>query len=335
MELKSLNFFSAVIVAAGLCILAVPARVTAQDPEFTQFYANPLYLNPAFAGTARCPRVIMNYRNQWPGIANVTFVTYSASYDQYVNGLHGGIGLLVLNDKSGEATWTNTQFSGIYAYQLNLSRKVSLKAGFQGTYMQHSINTDKIVFGDQIDNKYGIIYATQDFINDPSIDFFDFSSGLLVYSKSIYAGAAVHHMTQPAEKFISDGELPMKITAHAGTMIYIEEPTRSATSKGTYVSPNILFQQQSTFTQINFGMYFAHGPLVAGIWSRFSPPNFDSIILLLGIEQGIFKFGYSYDFPISKLNLKNSHGSNELSLSIQLPCKPKKKKFRTISCPSF
>jgi hypothetical protein len=30
----------------------------AQDPQFTQFYANPLYLNPAFAGTARCPRVV-------------------------------------------------------------------------------------------------------------------------------------------------------------------------------------------------------------------------------------------------------------------------------------
>ncbi len=46
----------------------------AQDPEFTQFYANPLYLNPAFAGTARCPRICLNYRNQWPGITG-TFVT--------------------------------------------------------------------------------------------------------------------------------------------------------------------------------------------------------------------------------------------------------------------
>ncbi|MFT4523977.1 MAG: hypothetical protein ACI85F_000118, partial [Bacteroidia bacterium] len=50
----------------------------AQDPQFTQFYANPLYLNPAFAGSKRCPRVVMNYRNQWPAISG-TFVTYSAS----------------------------------------------------------------------------------------------------------------------------------------------------------------------------------------------------------------------------------------------------------------
>ncbi|MDP6908597.1 MAG: type IX secretion system membrane protein PorP/SprF, partial [Flavobacteriales bacterium] len=63
----------------------------AQDPQFTQFYANPLYLNPAFAGSKRCPRVIMNYRNQWPAISG-TFVTYSASFDMDINALHGGLG---------------------------------------------------------------------------------------------------------------------------------------------------------------------------------------------------------------------------------------------------
>ncbi|WP_343789462.1 type IX secretion system membrane protein PorP/SprF, partial [Wandonia haliotis] len=54
-------------------------EVKAQDPIFTQFYANPLYLNPALAGTHGCPRFALNYRNQWPAISG-NFVTYSASY---------------------------------------------------------------------------------------------------------------------------------------------------------------------------------------------------------------------------------------------------------------
>lgn len=33
-----------------LCLFIV-AEVEAQDPQFSQFYANPIYLNPAFAGT--------------------------------------------------------------------------------------------------------------------------------------------------------------------------------------------------------------------------------------------------------------------------------------------
>ncbi len=79
--------------AALGCALSVMAvlTATAQDPQFTQFYANPLYLNPAFAGTARCPRVVMNYRNQWPALTG-TFVTTSASYDQHVDGLNGWLG---------------------------------------------------------------------------------------------------------------------------------------------------------------------------------------------------------------------------------------------------
>ena len=52
----------------------------AQEPTFTQFYANPLYLNPAFAGSNKCPRVNLNYRNEWPNLSG-NYVTYSASYD--------------------------------------------------------------------------------------------------------------------------------------------------------------------------------------------------------------------------------------------------------------
>ena len=61
--------------------LASSPRVFSQDAEFTQFYANPLHLNPAFAGTHMAPRSTLNYRNQWPGIPG-TFVTSSFSYDQ-------------------------------------------------------------------------------------------------------------------------------------------------------------------------------------------------------------------------------------------------------------
>ena len=71
------------------------------DPHFSQFYANPLYLNPAMAGANICPRVIFNYRNQWPALSQ-TFVTYNASFDMYIDKLHGGIGLDFIADRAGD-----------------------------------------------------------------------------------------------------------------------------------------------------------------------------------------------------------------------------------------
>ena len=177
-NISLLSFF--IGSAMGVLLFSLPEKAGATDPEFSQYYANPLYLNPAFAGTARCPRLIMNYRNQWPGISGVTFVTYSASFDQYVDNLHGGVGLLFMNDKSGDATWTTGTYSGMYAYQLNFNRKVSLRAGFQGSYIQKSIDLSKLTFGEQIDPRFGFVYPSNEII-DPSIHYFDVSSGILLY----------------------------------------------------------------------------------------------------------------------------------------------------------
>ena len=41
-------------------LLSISKEIRAQDPAFSQFYANPLYLNPAFAGATDggCPEQI-------------------------------------------------------------------------------------------------------------------------------------------------------------------------------------------------------------------------------------------------------------------------------------
>ncbi len=138
----------------------------------------------------------------------------------------------------------------------------------------------------------------------------------------------VNHITEPDEAFITSGSspLPRKYTAHAGMSIPID---REST-----ISPNILYQQQQDFKQINLGLYINRGPIVGGLWLRTSTRNADSFIALIGVQQGLLRFGYSYDVTIYKLALV-SGGSHEFSLALQFPCKPKKKKFRTISCPSF
>ena len=99
--------------------------ILAQDPTFTQFYANPIYLNPAFAGSNNCPRFAMNYRNEWPNLSG-NYVTTSASYDQYVKNISGGIGVLITNDQQGKGTIQTSMLGLVYSYHVKVNRKFSL-----------------------------------------------------------------------------------------------------------------------------------------------------------------------------------------------------------------
>jgi type IX secretion system PorP/SprF family membrane protein len=310
---------------SALFLLFLSNNLFAQDPEFTQFYANPLYLNPAFAGTAHCPRVSLNYRNQWPGISG-SFVTTSASYDQHVDALSGGIGLLVSNDQAGEQTMSTTNISGMYSYQIPVTRRFSLKAGIQTTWAQKSVDWSKLTFGDMIDARRGFIYDTQEVQRNSTANYVDFSAGVLGFSENYFVGFAVNHLAEPDESVIQgESPLPRKYTFHAGGVIPVSSKGEPAS-----ISPNLLIQYQEQFLQINYGMYFSKGPIIGGLWYR----NSDSFIALIGIHSGILKFGYSYDITVSKLT-QTTAGSHEMSLGLSFDCKPKKRRFRTISCPSF
>ena len=309
--------------------LADAGAVFAQDPEFSQFYANPLYLNPAMAGTARCARFVMNYRDEWPGVSGV-YNTYHASYDQHIDALSGGIGLMAMQDVAGAGGILNrTWLSGVYAYQTPITRDFSISVGFQATYAQLSVDWSKLSFGDQIDPKMGFIYQTLENTKfSGSKGSLDLSTGILGYSKRFYFGAAFDHLTQPQEALLGGvSTLPLKITAHAGAVIPLEV---AHDGSETTLSPNILYMQQMNIQQLLLGVYFNKGPLTAGLWYR----NSDAFIILIGFQQSMFKIGYSYDVTVSSLATATA-GSHEISLQYVIPCRPQKRKFRTTSCPSF
>ena len=307
----------------------------AQDPAFSQFYANPLYLNPAFAGatTDGCPRVNLNYRDQWPGIGR-TYVTTSASWDQHINAIGGGLGVIVAQDRSGAGNLNTSHASLLYSYHLEVNRKFSVKAGFEASYRMINLDWDELTFGDMIHPQFGFIYPTNEDIDNytETKSFPDFSTGILGYTENIYFGFAAHHLTRPEQGFISDGsELPTKFTAHIGGNFPLSRYRNSVTT----ISPNFLYQKQQDFEQFNYGIYVNRGPIVGGLWARNSLSNFDSFILMVGIIQKTFKFGYSYDITVSNLKNSNTLGAHELSFTLFMPCRSRSKSFNTISCPQF
>ncbi len=324
------KFFKTILpVFAFLCI---SYNSFAQDPAFSQFYANPLYLNPAFAGSNDCPRVNLNYRDQWPGIGR-TYITSSASWDQHIQSIGGGLGVIVAQDRSGAGNLNTTHASLLYSYQLKINNTFAMKAGFEASYRMIELDWSNLTFGDMIDPQYGFIYPTSEDItnNASTVSFPDFSAGLLGYSENLFFGFAIHHLTKPNQGFISESQLPSKVTAHVGGKFPLNRYKNSITT----ISPNFLYQKQQEFQQFNYGVYVNRGPIVGGLWARNSLNNFDSFILMLGIIQDSFKFGYSYDITVSNLKNSNTLGAHELSFTLFMPCRSKSKSFNTINCPQF
>tara|TARA_B100001142_G_scaffold330123_1_gene396388 strand:+ start:29182 stop:30201 length:1020 start_codon:yes stop_codon:yes gene_type:complete len=328
-----LNNISKILIAISV-FLFISESAQAQDPAFSQFYANPLYLNPAFAGAGEggCPRANLNYRDQWPGIGR-TYITTSASWDQHVNQIGGGLGVIVSQDRSGAGHLNTSHASLLYSYHLQVNNSFAFKAGFEASYRMINLDWTNLTFGDMIDPQYGFIYPTNEDIDNytQSVNFPDFSAGFIGYQENLYFGFAAHHLTQPNQGFISESQLPRKYTAHIGGRF----PLTRYKNKITEVSPNFLYQRQQDFQQFNYGIYVNRGPIVGGLWARNSLKNFDSFILMLGLIQDTFKFGYSYDITVSNLKNSNTLGAHELSFTLFMPCRSRSKSFNTISCPQF
>lgn len=308
----------------------------AQAYQFTQFYAAPTFLNPAFAGAGTCARLTTNYRIQWPSIPGA-FRTYLLAFDHDIAKKKSGIGFLFTNDKAGSGNLRSTGFNAQYAYHLVLSRKWVFNAGFEAGYAVRNYDFNKFIFGDQI------AYGTATSVEQPTYErrgYLDLSSGMLLYSEQTWIGFSARHLNQPNQALVSEeSRLPILFSVHAGrkiTVVYRGESGKTF----TYFTPAFNYRAEKKFDQLDIGTYYTFDPLVVGVWYRGIPifkaykpgyQNNDAIAFLAGVTIDRLKFGYSYDITISRL-AGYTGGSHELSISYQF-CNWVRKS--AIPCPKF
>src|SRR5882672_3132497 len=125
-----------------LTLLIVVGKLVAaysQDPQFSQYYQAPLFLNPGFTGITQQQRIAANNRIQWPNLPQA-FTTYAASYDIWVDELKSGFGLLATTDKMGSAGWRTTTANLMYSYKVRICDKVVFSPGLSFGYGVHGLD---------------------------------------------------------------------------------------------------------------------------------------------------------------------------------------------------
>jgi type IX secretion system PorP/SprF family membrane protein len=322
------------------------AKLFAQDPQFSQYYAAPLYLNPAFTGTSEDHRFIANYRNQWPNAAR-GFVTYAFSYDVNLNHYNSGIGFLATVDQAGTAGMRSSQLNFLYSYKWNVSNKWVVSAGLNFGYAFRSIDLNRLIFGDQLqfDSDGNVPTDDQALFNLGNTQYFDFNSGVLAYNKNFWFGFSASHLNTPNRSLINqEAEVPLKTSFHGGVRI----PLYGGPFKKEHISvlaPSFVYKKQGRFDQLDIGVHFLYDPIMLGVWYRGIPLqqnvrdniSQDAMVVILGFQFEKLELGYSYDFTVSELG-PISGGAHEVAVKYKLQMATQvktKRKDKFIPCPTF
>lgn len=328
-------------------MVILPFLSPAQDHIFSQFYNAPIYLNPAltgqFDGSIRFNAL---YRNQWTSLSgDLSYVT--ASGDLNLPEYNSGIGLIFNRSSEGTAFLTKNNVALSYSFIIP-GDDFTLSFGLQGGITNQKLNWDKLVFGDQVDVRYGYIPGSISGAERPDVDsryYFDAAAGVnFVYDKFMI-GAGMHHLNRPDESISGfHTRLPIRTSANISYKITLKPDQYD--KDGTYLIPSALFYRQQNVTAFSVGTQFKYKGVNAGIWYRSDGNQSGNDAIVLSVIFDIFtkrnngekiRLGLSHDATTSKLNYTNTGGTTEIGVGYEqyFPNSKGYKQYNGLRCYDF
>lgn len=337
MKLKLLLYF----------VLFSCTLVKAQDLQYSQFYASPLHVNPAFTGATLEHRLSSNYRLQWPKIGG-KFKNYNLSYDYNANDINTGFGFIANREEIGNYGLVTTTLALSVAHRIQIKRKLFLMAGAKFGFGFRKIDYSKLLFNDQLETGNSVSGDQYNFANQ-NVTYPDLSAGLLLYSPKYWFGFSANHLNQPDQSLLKGdrkSQLSIKYSMQGGYVFALNGSSAEARDINKLTAA-FQYKSQDKYDQFDLGFYYSYDPIVIGLWYRGLPiikdyeknyPNNEAIIALVGYNIPSFdlRIGYSYDITISNL-IGNTGGAHEITMVYEVAsCKKRlrKRKF-IIPCAKF
>jgi type IX secretion system PorP/SprF family membrane protein len=334
-------------VLALLALLIFFSQGKAQDFQFSQLYAAPLYLNPALTGISQETRMGMVYRNQWPGL-DYQFTAFTAYVDHYSFDRKSGVGLSLSSFSEEFLELNTTDISGYYAYNLQLSERAAVQVGTQVSYIQKRGILENLLFGDQIDifNQTTFPSSADALGGLEPFSYFSVGLGGVLTWDKLWVGVSGHHLNKPSLTFFmrnGDSQHWPKYSLQVGYTIPLDEPEFWEEGSGKFVHLMANYKRQGPFQFVDAGAQVLLDQLVLGAGLRNMPiqsdlPKRESVIALFGLNlSNGLSMGYSYDYPISDVG-SQTLGSHELSLRYQFfygTPKSRGQRSRVLPCFSY
>jgi type IX secretion system PorP/SprF family membrane protein len=297
-----------ITLIGGIVTLSAWAQ---QDASFSMYFFNPMYYNPAYAGSRGDISGTLVHRSQWVGVEGAP-ATQSVNVHGMIPDKRLGLGLQVYNDVIGPIK--NTSFQLAVAYHLPVGKETTLSFGLQGSLNSLRIAFNQIKFDDQSD---------QSFINNNSSALVpDASAGLYLYNPRFYAALSSTHLLQP--KF-GLANMPSATPAMYFRNYYLTSGLVVKLNDKVNFRPSVML----SYTQaapVNIGVnasFIFYQKLFVGLGTRLSsriaiPGLDDQLIAMVEYEIGNFmRVGYAFDVYLNPIG-RNTFGTHEIMLGWDL-----------------
>ena len=281
-----------------------------QDPLFTQYMFNNLYMTPAYAGVDGVTRITAIHRSQWLGYQS-SFgdggapTTQMVSFNTPIYRLRSGFGAYVMNDKLGPQN--NLEAQAMYAYHLGI-KESKLSIGIKAGLYSQSINGKYYRYIDDGDNL--IVEGKESQVRP------DLGLGLFYRAEKYYLGVGFNHLLRSRFDFGADsvrGALENHINVTGGYFYEVSFDLRVQFSAAVRTDLNK--------TQLDFaGIAYLKDTMWGGLAFR----QGEAGSLLLGyalLKDKSLKLGTGVDFIIKDRQAKDNF-SLEVMLSYDLPVNP-------------
>ncbi|MBL4709167.1 MAG: type IX secretion system membrane protein PorP/SprF [Flavobacteriales bacterium] len=286
----------------GLMVVGVWAQ---QDPQFNQYFFNPLGINPAYAGSRGTLSAVAIHRSQWVGFEGAPS-TESFSIHSPTRSKKMGLGLQILNDRIGPKN--TVVVSGIYAYKLRLGRG-KLAFGLRASLYNYAIHWDEVEYKDG--SNFGSIERGKETYMTPSFDF-----GVYYNDKKSYIGLEITHLNEGKVGIETVDNENVIFASRQQSQVILTAGHAFVINRLITLKPSILVKttsNQPAFIDLNASVL-----LRDKIWLGLSYRRGYGVVAIM--EYNVTKalrVGYSLDISFTTLNRQNG-GSHEIFIGYDL-----------------
>ncbi len=287
-----------------------------QEAQFTHYFQNFNAYNPGFAGVKNSICATALYRNQWVGFKEVvngeTYTvnprTMLLAVDGYIKALHGGLNLIVYNDKLGYENNTGVKIG--YSYNFYI-RDFTLGVGFNLHFLDKSLDFSKLNPLEPNDPLLMQRSKQSDMVIDGDLGVF------LLKPNQFWVGLSAVNLLQSKAELAEASNLKLK------THLFLTGGYIFPLNNDQFeLRPSALIKTDFTTVQydINLQVYYQ-----GMVWGGLGYRVHDAVMINIGaqpfansLNQGLapISFGYSYDFTTSAIGRnKVSSGSHEIFIN--------------------